>query len=263
MRKAIIYLMAGWAMLAISSTAFAYANYIGYSGAPGTSGRCAASCHGTSGGTIQVAGWPNQYAPGQVCTLAVSRASGSSIRQFNASVRFGTGSQNAGLIAAATRTAVYNTAGETNGVHLSSSNQTTCTFLWTAPQTGADTVKLYLTGLQGNAGGQNTNLVLVSTRQTTDMENESFMPNKYTLLTCYPNPFNAQTSIKFTMPSANHVKIEIYNVLGQKVETLVDGFMGAGEHTVNWNASSEPSGVYFCRMATDSDRLMRRITLLK
>jgi hypothetical protein len=263
MRKTTIYLVVSWAMLAISSTAFAYANYIGYSGAPGTSGRCAASCHGTSGGTIQVAGWPNQHAPGQTYTITVSRASGSSIRQFNASVRIGTGSQNAGLIAASTRTAVYNTTGETNGVHLSSSNQTTCTFLWTAPQTGADTVKLYLTGLQGNAGGQNTNLVLVSTRQTTDIEDESLLPNNYALLTCYPNPFNSQASIEFTIPTASYVEVEIYDVLGIKVATLLTGRLNAGKHTVVWDASNQPSGVYFSRLTTDTERITSRLTLLK
>jgi hypothetical protein len=263
MKKSVFFAIVGLTVIAISSIAFAHASYTGYSGAPGTSGHCAALCHGVAGGTIQVTGFPAQYSAGQVYVIAVSHSGGSTIRQFNASIRVGDGTQNAGSITANTRTAIYNVGGETNGVHLSSASQNDGTFNWTAPQSGSGTVKLYLAGLQGNMSGQNSTIVLSSTEHTTGIEDNQPIPNKYLLLNNYPNPFNAQTSIKFTMPSASHVKIEIYNVLGQKVETLVNGFMGAGEHTVNWNASSEPSGVYFCRMATDTDRLMRRITLLK
>ena len=61
--------------------AFGHATYIGYSGAPGSHGRCAASCHGGSGGSIEVSGFPAEYAPGDVYTVTVSHASGTSIHE--------------------------------------------------------------------------------------------------------------------------------------------------------------------------------------
>ncbi len=60
-----------------------------------------------------------------------------------------------------------------------------------------------------------------------------------------PNPFNPTTSISFTLPDADQVTVEIYNVSGQKVDTLANDFMEAGTHSVVWDASGLSNGVYF------------------
>jgi hypothetical protein len=136
---------------------WAHASYMGYSGAPGCSGTCAGSCHGGSGGTVAISGFPQSYTPNQQYLITIRKLSGSSIRNFNASCRIGTGSQNAGTIAAGTGTSTYNTSGETNGVHLSSINQDSATFSWTAPTVGTGNVRLYVGALQGNySSGLNT-----------------------------------------------------------------------------------------------------------
>jgi hypothetical protein len=78
-----------------------------------------------------------------------------------------------------------------------------------------------------------------------------------------PNPFNPVTRISYTVPSAQHVRIAIYDVAGRLVENLVNEVKAPGEYMVEWNAGNLPSGVYFYRMQTGDQTLVRRATLLK
>jgi hypothetical protein len=147
---------------ALVSGVFGYPSLLGYSGAPGSHGNCASSCHGTTGGTIQVDGFPEEYTPEETYTLAISHDGGDAIVQFNGSCRQGDGSDNAGVIAAGTDTETYYVGVETNGVRFSSDNLDEAIFLWTAPESGSGEVRLYISGLQGGFNGQNSNLVYVS-----------------------------------------------------------------------------------------------------
>jgi hypothetical protein len=88
-------------------------------------------------------------------------------------------------------------------------------------------------------------------------------PVDYRLLSNYPNPFNAATIISFDLPAPDEVKLEVYNLLGQKMATLVDRWREAGHHAVNWDASSYSSGIYFYRLTTGSKVFTKRMTLLK
>jgi len=74
------------------------------------------------------------------------------------------------------------------------------------------------------------------------------VPKVFALSQNYPNPFNPSTTISYDLPKASYVKIVIYDVLGRVVATLVDGVQAANRYTINWNASSVASGVYFYRM---------------
>jgi hypothetical protein len=149
--------------LLVFTLALAHENYTGYSGAPTGNGACAGACHGSSNGTITVSGFPTNYTAGQAYLINVAHTGGSSIENFNASVRVGSGTTNAGTITAGTNTAVYNVTGETNGVHFSSGGNASGTFTWTAPNPPVGTVKLYLSGHQGTSvNGKNTELVLTA-----------------------------------------------------------------------------------------------------
>ena len=119
MRRPTRSILAAVAFLLPALQARAVPGYIGYSGAPGTHGSCAASCHGGSGGTIQVTGFPGSYVPNQAYTVTLSHNGGHAIAQFNGSCRIAAGSVNAGIISAGTNTATYYTSNETNGIHLS------------------------------------------------------------------------------------------------------------------------------------------------
>ncbi|MBD3233325.1 MAG: T9SS type A sorting domain-containing protein [candidate division Zixibacteria bacterium] len=88
-------------------------------------------------------------------------------------------------------------------------------------------------------------------------------PSSVSLIGNYPNPFNAQTSISFEIPAASDVKLDIYNIKGQRVSTLVNGRIDAGKHTVSWDASDYSSGVYFYNLSAGDKVVTKRMTLLK
>jgi hypothetical protein len=79
----------------------------------------------------------------------------------------------------------------------------------------------------------------------------------------YPNPFNASTSISFDISQAGQVRLDIFNILGEKVVTLVNGPLEAGAHRVTWNTGDLAGGTYFAKLAGDSGVQTRRMTLLK
>ncbi len=89
------------------------------------------------------------------------------------------------------------------------------------------------------------------------------IPANYTLSQNYPNPFNPTTKIEFAIPAATNVRLVVYNILGQKVVVLLDGYRNAGAYTVNWDASSLASGVYIYSLETDNYVKNKKMTLLK
>lgn len=157
--------MRTWILMAIwvlgLAPAWAHTTYTGRSGSPGRN-TCATSCHGGGAGSISLSGFPTSYTPNQTYLLSLSHGAGGQIVNFNASCRVGTGTVNAGTIAAGTATAVYNVTGETNGVHFAGSNLDAGSFSWTAPAAGTGAVTLYLGGLQLDYDGPNSTLVLAA-----------------------------------------------------------------------------------------------------
>ena len=89
------------------------------------------------------------------------------------------------------------------------------------------------------------------------------LPVKYSLSQNYPNPFNPSTKIDFSIPKSANVELKIYNVLGQEVKSLVNGFMNAGFHSVLFDASPFSSGIYFYKMKTDSYVDTKKMILIK
>jgi len=93
-------------------------------------------------------------------------------------------------------------------------------------------------------------------------------PATFTLRQNSPNPFNLQTTISYSLPENSEVTIDVYNISGQKVRTLVNGFQTAGYKTVTWdgtNDSGQPvsSGVYFYRIKAGESSQTKKMTLLK
>jgi hypothetical protein len=89
------------------------------------------------------------------------------------------------------------------------------------------------------------------------------LPTTYALNQNYPNPFNPTTEIAFDLPEPSHVKLTIYNVLGQTVETLMDRDMEAGSHTLTWDARQNASGVYFYRISANNFTDTKKMLMLK
>jgi hypothetical protein len=94
------------------------------------------------------------------------------------------------------------------------------------------------------------------------------VPYSHALVANYPNPFNAGTTIKFALPSPGRVSLDIYNIVGQRIKTLVDDFREAGEHSVVWDARDDSgvnvsTGVYFYRLSTGDIRASGKMMLIK
>jgi len=89
------------------------------------------------------------------------------------------------------------------------------------------------------------------------------VPGTYALGQNYPNPFNPSTSVEFSLPAASHVRLAVYNMLGQEVATIVNGPMVAGTHMVRFDASHLSSGVYLYRLTAGSFSKTLKMVLLK
>jgi hypothetical protein len=79
----------------------------------------------------------------------------------------------------------------------------------------------------------------------------------------YPNPFNPETRIGYRMQERGWVKVSVIDLLGREVAMLVNEERPAGAHTVSWNASGHPSGIYFARLSAGNVTLTKRLTLIK
>ncbi|MCU7494909.1 MAG: CHRD domain-containing protein [Ignavibacteria bacterium] len=88
-------------------------------------------------------------------------------------------------------------------------------------------------------------------------------PESFDLGQNYPNPFNPTTTIRFSIPSAGNVSLHIYNVIGQKVATLVDGQLRAGQYEVSFDGSRIASGVYFYRISFQNNIVTKKMMLVK
>ncbi len=95
------------------------------------------------------------------------------------------------------------------------------------------------------------------------IEIELGSPAKFELSQNYPNPFNPVTTIRFTIPQSGNVRLAVYNVLGEQVAELANGFMEAGIHTVNFNALELNSGIYVYKIETNGSVQSRKMILIK
>lgn len=88
-------------------------------------------------------------------------------------------------------------------------------------------------------------------------------PSAYLLSQNYPNPFNPSTTIEFAVPEAAHVRLSVFNALGQEVAVLVNGAMAPGIHSAEFNAVDIPSGTYFSAMRSGSFASFKKMLLTK
>ncbi|UCC78979.1 MAG: T9SS type A sorting domain-containing protein [Candidatus Zixiibacteriota bacterium] len=95
------------------------------------------------------------------------------------------------------------------------------------------------------------------------IDNDCFLPKEITLLQNYPNPFNSGTAIRFIIVKSTEVRLAVYDMLGRKVQTLIDEYKQAGFHTANFDATGLSSGVYFCRLQAGEAVMTRPMVLLR
>jgi hypothetical protein len=111
---------------------------------------------------------------------------------------------------------------------------------------------------------QESNFILQNSMiSDVEMDRTSPMPNTFILEQNYPNPFNPITTISFRLLKQSSVKVRIYNILGKLISSIYDGIASSGNHIIQWNASDQSSGIYFCRFDVAGMSKSIKIVLLK
>lgn len=137
-------------------------------------------------------------------------------------------------------------------------------YSWVVPQTSTN--QGIITVVQDNDVGTDYNdmsgdfTIKVTTTGITYKNNN---PEKFVIYPAYPNPFNNSTIISFDLPEQSPVKINVYNIAGEKVKTLINSEMQQGLHKISWNADDFSSGVYFYAIETKNAIETRKLILLK
>ena len=115
--------------------------------------------------------------------------------------------------------------------------------------------KLSATDYNGNEG--------LYAETSIELLSNDINPFEFSLEGCYPNPFNPVTTIRFTTPNISNVTIEVYNMNGQLTETLFSGNKSAGQHSIDWYANDNTSGLYLIRMSSGEFVETQKVMLLK
>ncbi len=121
-------------------------------------------------------------------------------------------------------------------------------------------VKITATDVNGVASSTNYEFIVGAATSTGAEEG---IPADYALGQNYPNPFNPTSEIRFGLPAASHVRIALYNTLGQLMSVLLDEQRGAGTHAVTVDADRLPSGLYYYAMEAGGKRFVRKALVLK
>jgi photosystem II stability/assembly factor-like uncharacterized protein len=116
----------------------------------------------------------------------------------------------------------------------------------------------YLLALTDNGKILMTNNLITDVNDFTENPIEGFSLNQN-----YPNPFNPITQIKYKIHKAGNIKIEVYDLLGKKIKTLVNEYKNAGEHSIEFNGEGHPSGIYFYRISAENYSKTKKMVLLK
>lgn len=248
----------------------------GRTGAPGEL-TCWDGCHSSfplnSGdGSLSISG-PDFFVAGQTYTITIQIEDpgqsrwGFEFTPLNIGTITITDATNTQMSISGENTYVKHTS---TGTHAGTPNgPTSWSFDWTAPANPPSTVTFYAAGNGANNNGLNTGDYIYTTSFTSNLITSAVGDDPFASLPThvgaanYPNPFNASTTISYNLPISGHTTLEIYNIQGQRVETLVDNTQSAGQYSVVWNAGQVPSGLYFYRLTIDNKSVTNKMTLLK
>ena len=103
----------------------------------------------------------------------------------------------------------------------------------------------------------------ISTDAFISIEENIHLPNKISLFPNYPNPFNPTTTLSFSLINNDHVLLEVYDIKGRNIETLVNSKLFVGRHNIRWDGSQYSSGIYFIKLRTENIAMNQKIMLLK
>ena len=105
--------------------------------------------------------------------------------------------------------------------------------------------------------------IIVRAASETYVEDVTQIPNQFTLHQNFPNPFNHSTKISFNLKKSGHTELIVYNIMGAKVITLVNGFVESGYHEYVFDSKQLSSGIYYYRLVNENESQTRKLVLIK
>ena len=161
----------------------------------------------------------------------------------------------------------YNQSIDSISVSIAAGDSTICGVIAWTNGIGSDSIQLKLVESDNPNNNMLVNINFLA-QYDLSIDNENLYANSIKILSCYPNPFNPSILFKYNIGESNDVHLAIYNVLGEKVKSLVEEVQEPGNYYVKWDGNngfnqSLPSGTYFLRMQSGDDYRMKRITLIK
>ena len=277
--KRIYLIIVGLAIAVSLSFAFSSGPLDNYCGNPPLNNNCT-QCHNSfpvnsGNGTLQLEVTPT-YVPGTTYTLIVSLSNtGQSRWGFELTPM-------AGFVAAGTLVVTDTTHTQLSdnpspapdflkhtraGTYAGITTGATWDFQWVAPPAGTGTVTFYVAGNAANNSATSLGDYIYTITRTIDevsaVAPHISLPTNPQVLTNYPNPFNPLTTLTFSLNQPGAVQLSLYDVLGRQIESILQGQMSAGPHSITLNASSLASGTYVARLVTPQGSSVRVLNLVK
>mgnify|MGYP001160145129 FL=1 len=232
------------------------------------------SCHSgninSGNGSISFTNLPEYYIPGQSYSVGVI-VTGSNSRGYGFQASAQVGDQSIGSFGLNSSSSNL----EMNGNYVQHNSRTEngiWNFVWNAPHDDAGNVTFSASGL-ATGGSTGTGGDQVYTEQVEVQSQVVSVSNRvediyFKLNGNYPNPFNMQTLISFEIPTDSKVRINIFDISGKVVRTLVDNYKTKGNQTTTWDARDNlghevPSGIYYYTIEAGANNQARTMTLIK
>jgi len=161
----------------------------------------------------------------------------------------------------------YSQSIDSISVSITAGDSTKCGVLAWTNGIGSDSIQLRLIESDNTRNNILININFLA-QYVVSIDNDSLNSNTIKILSCYPNPFNPSILFKYKIEKRNYVRLDIYNVLGKKVKSLVEGFQEAGNYYTKWDGKNGfnkplPSSAYFLRMQLGEYHLIKKVTLIK
>lgn len=156
---------------------------------------------------------------------------------------------------------------ETQLPYIASGNFGSATLQWTPDETGLMYLYAKVDLAEDADSLNNDTFPFAVTVQPYVSNDDNLAPSVDLSLKAYPNPFSNKVTFQFSTPKAEQVKLEVYNLKGQKIRTVINESLASGNHSVEWNGrdasgANLPSGIYYCKMSSGAYSAVRKIILL-
>ena len=152
-------------------------------------------------------------------------------------------------------------------VSIAAGDSTTCGVLAWTNGIGSDHIQFKIVELFNISNNISVNINFL-TQYDLNIDDEYPIANNIDILSCFPNPFNPSILLEYKIGKRNHVRLDVYNILGKKVKSLVEEFQEAGNYYTKWDGNNRfnqplPSGAYFLKIQSGEDHMIKKITLIK